>query len=377
MKNFVKLIEQIYTERYAKVLKKIITGKIPVAFLSTTKIVDALETVKEFRKEGLNINLFITADIPRNESDFEIVNLYDAVKRNLHPEYIFVNDVTEIDARIALKNFPTSKVIDINGSTENVYDVFMTHLDNLREFYESLIDEESKKTFRGFWLGKIANRLGEVVYSNTPHYLINGFVPAAGGIIIEAGAYDGGTASVLSEMNYKVYTFEIDKLNYERTLKVAEEKDFVLEHIGLGSYKHEMSYTPSGKGNNHLTDDGTENIQVMTIDAYVREKKLPHVDMIKLDVEGAELDVLRGAVTTILRFKPILALSAYHKLDDFWTLMNFVKSLRPDYEFALRHSFDSFEDTPTSYFEEHFRIFKTFDLEPHIQGYNECVLFAR
>ncbi|MBR4384864.1 MAG: FkbM family methyltransferase, partial [Selenomonadaceae bacterium] len=173
------------------------------------------------------------------------------------------------------------------------------------------------------------------------------------------------------------YGFEIDKLSCEFVRKNIKEKNFVLENLGLGSYKHEMRCTPSGRGDNHLTDDGTEIVRVTTIDAYVREKNLPRVDFIKTDVEGAELDLLHGAATTIARFKPILALSAYHKWDDFFTLMNFVKSIRPDYEFALRHSFDSFEDAPSAYSDELFAKLKKFNLKPSIRGYQECVLFAR
>ena len=66
-----------------------------------------------------------------------------------------------------------------------------------------------------------------------------------------------------------------------------------------------------------MNSDGADVVQIMSIDSYVAEKKLPRVDFIKLDVEGAELDTLKGAATTIARFKPILALSAYHKWETF------------------------------------------------------------
>lgn len=73
------------------------------------------------------------------------------------------------------------------------------------------------------------------------------------------------------------------------------------------------------------------------LDSYVAQKNLPRVDYIKLDIEGAELDMLHGAAKTITRWKPKMAISAYHKREDLWTLANYIKALRSDYEFQFRH----------------------------------------
>ena len=47
--------------------------------------------------------------------------------------------------------------------------------------------------------------------------------------------------------------------------------------------------------------------------------------------------MLNGAAQTITRFKPKMAVSAYHKPEDLWTLATYIKSLRADYEFEFRH----------------------------------------
>ena len=309
--------------------------------------------------------------------DFNVVHVSQAEQIFPQPEYVFV--FGDIEARVAIKNFPSSKISALNnGNTENIYETFMAHLDDLQEVYESLIDEESKKTFRGYWLGRISNRLGEIVYSNTPHYICAGFIPERGAIVFECGVFDGGTATIFSEMGYKVYGFEMDRKNYERTLKVAEEKNFVVENLGLGSFKHEMAYTHvnGNIGASHLNSNGSDKTKIITLDSYVGEKNLPRVDFIKMDVEGAELDILKGAAMTIARYKPILALSAYHKLDDFWTLMNFVKSVRPDYEFALRQSYETPEEEPAN-FPNGAEYLTRLGLEPDTRNFYECVLFAR
>ena len=384
MKNFVKLIQQVHAERFSVVMNKITAQKIPVAFLSTAPMDQAIETAKNFRDQGINIATLLVNNAmppPSQLSELNIVHLSDAAQIYPQPEYILAN--SHIDTRVALKIFPVDKVVNLyrgkKGAlavSEHIYETFMAHLSELKEVYESLIDEESKKTFRGYWLGNISNRLGEIVYSNSSHYLISGFIPERGAIVIDCGVYDGTTATIFSEMGYRVYGFEMDKENYDVAKKIAEEKNFILENLGLGSRKQESRYDSYGSGSK-LVVNGSKTATITTLDAYVREKNLPRVDFIKMDVEGAELDVLKGAVTTIARFKPILALSAYHKLDDFWTLMNFVKSIRPDYEFAMRQSYESPEDITIKFEKNFVEYLDSLGLEIDTRDYWECVLFAR
>lgn len=270
-----------------------------------------------------------------------------------------------------------SKVINLyKGDYDKIYETFMAHLPELQEVYESLIDEMSKKTFCGYWLGRTSAQPGKFVYSNESHHFVSGFIPERGATVIEAGAYDGGTATLFSDMGYKVYSFELDRNNYALASKVAAEKNFVLENFGLGSYKHEMTYLAWGLAS-RLDSRGSQRGQIITLDSYVRENNLPRVDLIRLDVEGAELDTLKGAAATIARFKPILSLSAYRKLEDFWTLMNFVKSIRPDYEFAMRHLYDTPEDIPKDFPEQRIQRLVSLGLEPVEKSYVECLLFAR
>ena len=294
------------------------------------------------------------------------------------PKYVFVYRVEEF--KIAKKFFGDAKIIRhsfIRGlSPDTVFEIFINHLDDLHEVYESLIDEDSKKAFRGYWLGCITNQNNLVCYATTPQYICPGFLPKAGDIVVDCGTFDGATALRFVNMGCKVYGFEMDKKNYERSFKLAEEKNFVVENLGLGSYKHEVNYEHFGAAT-HIRLQGSEMAQITTIDSYVGEKALPRVDFIKMDVEGAELDILKGAAITISRFKPILALSAYHKLDDFWTLTKFIKSIRPDYEFALRHYATTIEDISDFFPTNIVNLFNSLGLDIDSQSYEECVLFAR
>lgn len=232
MKNFVKLIKQVHAEKFSFVLKKILSKKIPVAFISAASISQAVETTKTFRAQGLNVTtLFVVDRAPAPAClAFDIIHVKDAANFFPQPEYIFANDLTA--AGVALEKFPASKLLFVGNNTDEIYETFMAHLDDLQEVYESLLDEESKKVFRGYWLGNISNRLDKIVYSNTPHYICAGFLPERGAIVIDGGLCDGGTALRFSQMGYEVYGFEMDRENYEVARKVGEENNFVVENFG-------------------------------------------------------------------------------------------------------------------------------------------------
>lgn len=281
---------------------------------------------------------------------------------------------------IATKLLPDCKVLSFGqGSREYIYNIFMSNLSELQKFYLSLIDEESRKTFCGYWLGNISNQIGKIFYSNNTHYITAGFLPEDGGVVIDAGACDGTTAAKFADLGYKVYAFEMDRHNFELAKKLGEEKNFVVENFGLGSFRHKMKYNhyENNIGASRFDSAGNETAEIITIDSYVREKKLPCVDFIKFDVEGAELEVLQGATTTIAKYKPILNISAYHKWDDFWMLMNFVKSIRADYEFALRLYPEVSEEVEFVFSKEQAELLYSLGLEPRFKWFNEVCLLAR
>ena len=105
------------------------------------------------------------------------------------------------------------------------------------------------------------------------------------------------------------------------------------------------------------------------------KKNLPRVDYIKLDIEGAELDMLHGAAKTISRWKPKMAISAYHKPEDLWTLASYVKSLRSDYEFKFRHY--KIDCTNYIFSDIEREILQIFGLDYFVPSGCETVLYCR
>jgi FkbM family methyltransferase len=72
-----------------------------------------------------------------------------------------------------------------------------------------------------------------------------------------------------------------------------------------------------------------QRLPVTTIDHIVSELQLPSVDFIKMDIEGAEKNALRGGQTTLAKFSPLMAISAEHLPDDMTSIPALVNELVP------------------------------------------------
>ncbi len=79
--------------------------------------------------------------------------------------------------------------------------------------------------------------------------------------------------------------------------------------------------------------DPADLINIFPIDAIIDDVPT----FIKMDIEGSELNALKGARESIVKHKPKMAISAYHRSTDLLDLTNYILSLNPDYKVGLRH----------------------------------------
>lgn len=81
----------------------------------------------------------------------------------------------------------------------------------------------------------------------------------------------------------------------------------------------------------------TGEATTITIDDFVEKEQLEKVDFIKMDIEGAEPYALKGAIKTIMKYKPKLAIAIYHSLGDFVSIPKWIADLNIGYELYLGH----------------------------------------
>lgn len=174
-------------------------------------------------------------------------------------------------------------------------------------------------------------------------------------VFIDAGCYN--LESSLALRKYcghvkKVYAFEPDPVNYVRCLTEKERHNFAeveLLPYGTWSKRDTLCFKASGTAGAKVEHSGDISIPVISIDEVVstggQMSSDERITMVKMDVEGAELESLKGAEQTILRDKPKLAICIYHKPEDLVTLPLYIKSLVPDYKLYLRHHTNTNNDT--------------------------------
>lgn len=83
--------------------------------------------------------------------------------------------------------------------------------------------------------------------------------------------------------------------------------------------------------------DLERKVKLTSIDNYFSNNDIKAPDLIKMDIEGAELPALKGAMTVINKFRPQLAISIYHSDFDFINIPLFLSENLSDYIFKLGH----------------------------------------
>ena len=167
-----------------------------------------------------------------------------------------------------------------------------------------------------------------------------------GDVVIDCGAHIGGfTRLALQAGAGTVVGIEPEAANliaFRRNL-ASELKNGRVKLVDKGVWEANGKLTlhRSEVGDSHSVivspkGPGDAVIEVCTLDSLADELKLPRVDFIKMDIEGAERNALRGARKVIERWKPRLAISSYHLKGDPSAICALVWECRPDYKVTTK-----------------------------------------
>lgn len=168
--------------------------------------------------------------------------------------------------------------------------------------------------------------------------------PQSGNYVIDAGACFGDTALAFAAAvgpAGRVFSFEpiarhreIIGDNLRRNTRLSE-RIAVLPYALWDQHGEELNFMDASAGSRPAS--AGSRVRTATIDEAMRVHGIPRVDFIKMDVEGSEERALMGAFSTIRKFRPKLAISAYHNLADLVRLPILIKAIEPSYRFYLDH----------------------------------------
>ncbi len=169
-------------------------------------------------------------------------------------------------------------------------------------------------------------------------------------VFVDGGCYDGENSLMFAKWadsaKKMIYAFEPDKDNVKNCERILEQigKDGVSYQLiqkGLWSSNKVLKFSADSNEGSRLAEDGAVHVPVTSLDSVMNHE----VTFIKMDIEGAEYEALTGAKRLIQKYKPKLAISVYHKIEDIWELPQLILSMQADYTFYLRHYSLSSEET--------------------------------
>ncbi|UJH92526.1 FkbM family methyltransferase [Antarcticibacterium sp. 1MA-6-2] len=170
-----------------------------------------------------------------------------------------------------------------------------------------------------------------------------------GDTVLDLGACWGDTALYFADKvgkKGKVYSFEfipssiqIFRQNLEHNPQFRGIVELI-EHPAADKSDEKYFYVENGPGSRVSSQPlpgHTGSLTSISIDDLVEQRKIPKVDFIKMDIEGAELLALEGAIVTIKKFRPKLAIAIYHSLEDFVNIPQWILNLDLGYKIYIDH----------------------------------------
>jgi FkbM family methyltransferase len=157
-----------------------------------------------------------------------------------------------------------------------------------------------------------------------------------GEVFVDVGGFDGFTTEEFIKrcpQYASIFFFEPGQGN----LCLARERLKNFKNIrffpfGLSDKKDTLRFEINGSSS-RISESGNIIIDVVCLDDIVEG----NISFIKMDIEGAEGSAINGSKQTIKSNHPILAISAYHRSDDFWKIPEQILSIRNDYKLYFRH----------------------------------------
>ena len=219
---------------------------------------------------------------------------------------------------------------------------------NQKEFnsiHDLLADEESQAVYRSVvefrqTLDPVRLRL-----SKYPQYFHPDVKPQVNDVIVDGGAWVGDSAYTFAShvgAAGKIFSFEPGSLSFDRMSEMVSREgltDIVVPlNSGLwsASGKQSLNSDITYDSGFYIDESGSEAIDVQGLDEFFGSLNLVP-SLIKMDIEGSEIEAIMGAESVLRNHAPRLQISLYHTPQHLWEIPLLLKDLQPNYEFFVGH----------------------------------------
>ncbi len=224
---------------------------------------------------------------------------------------------------------------------DNVFnkDFLKTNIEKIENAYMLLADEKSKKVFESIVEFQLTGDLNCCFIceseKNEAYEILD---LGENESYLDLGAYRGDTIDEFlnhSKSYRNIVAVEPDKRTFKKLVTNCESlENFTALNNAIWNENSNLSFDGNkGRGAN-VNSDGEET-SAICVD-YITEK-YGSFTYINIDVEGAEKEMLQGAINTLQQYKPKLCMAAYHRSEDIFSLVNEINRINPKYKIYLRH----------------------------------------
>jgi FkbM family methyltransferase len=170
-------------------------------------------------------------------------------------------------------------------------------------------------------------------------------------LFVDCGAYDGDSLRMFrSRMEgnaARTIAIEPDPASYARleayanALPADVRERVRMLNVAVGRIREKLRFDSSGLASAHASDTGTIEVDCLPLDEIL-EGETP--TLIKMDLEGAELDALFGGDASIRLAGPSMAVCVYHRPDHLWAIPLLLRRMLPNHTLHLRpHGYEGWD----------------------------------
>lgn len=142
-----------------------------------------------------------------------------------------------------------------------------------------------------------------------------------GDIVVDAGSFPGDYAVYASRKvgrEGKVICFEPNKKNRKilrKNLSKERYNNYLIIPKGLWNKEKVLKIKDFDGLHTELSSEGAESIKVTSLDKELKKLGIKKVDVIKMDIEGAEKNAVKGMKDTLKKCNPYVMIASYHVVD--------------------------------------------------------------